>query len=547
MSSSRALWALSALAIVSVAAVTIDLATGDGGVRGTERLFRSFDVRAVEEIRWELDGARIVVGRRGEQFRLLEPRQGAVRASAIDAFFGALANVQPMRAGKEVGDVAAMTSVEVVAPGSTLRFSVALDESEQFAWIERSGRRFPVEAYVGRELTPRLEDLRARRPFGGLARYAPTGVAVEAGEGSVIIEGPPWQVLMGEPKGRLFADPEVVSEVERLLRGLSYQSFLESDESAGHRGYVRVRLGGTWQELFVLGPCDGGYRVSGEIGAGCVASEGMDRIFALMRRPGLVLDRHLVILASGSSVNGVRISRGEAELVVRRSSNWTAKGQQVDPSRVLAWLRRLDDLTGGEPVAVPSDLAPAYATVAIETDAGETYLLSFHRHRGRVWARRGNEPALWPILPAEEQIVQPAVEVFAGLEVIPFASADLVRAIGSGPDGTAEEVIRGELLGEWQVERGVLRRDVVRSLVSVVGYLHASESLASGAPAGPPERTVRLFFVESLTGSARAVVELRLWMRTDRSCLAQVGEARGTFVLAASDCAPLLGPWTGRR
>ena len=458
-----ALWVLTALAVVSVAAVSIDLATSDGGLATSRRLFPSFDADGVESIRWTEGDDELIVEREGDHFMIVAPRRGRARDAAIEAFLGAVEMVEPMRRMKD-GGPESLRSVEIRSGNERLNFEV---RSGDDGWLSYGGSQYRIPSYLARELDVDAEDLRARRPFAALGDADSTGFAIGGASESTIVEGPPWQVLHDAPKGRLFADPDAVATVARLLRGVSYSSFsADVDPDAPTTFYIRARVLGQWRELVGVGDCAGGYLVSSDVGTGCVERRLIDSVLELGERAGRLLDRHLVVPGRHGKVDGVRIVRGSGELVLRSGAGWTAEGKTLDPQQVLAWLRRLDDLIVGEPVPVPENLGAASAVVELELASAERFVLEFYDLGGRAFVRRAQEPALWPVSPEIETVVRPDVGAFSGMELIPYSSAELTRAVLRRDGAVVDEVVRGELLGDWTTPRPGqrVRPDAVRAL-----------------------------------------------------------------------------------
>jgi len=542
--SARQLWVLTVLALVAVAVASIDAATPAGGIV-EERLFPRFDAQDVVAIRWGQGEGALVVERGTQGLVITRPHAGPVRPAAIDAFFGAVAMLRPMRA-VGVDEAISLRSVEIDLGTRRLHFAVAT--GERVGWIEYAGTHYAIPLYLARELDLHADEIRATRPFAALGTAEASSVVV-GGEGeSTIVEGPPWQILYREPKGRLFADPDVVDEVLRLLRGISYRRFVAAaDPDAPASSYVKARVGVDWVAMEVIGRCDDGdYLVTSMLGAGCVGADAIDPILHWGRDGKRLLDRHLVVPGRHGEVATVRIARGGQELELRGGDGWRAGGQELEALQVLAWLRRFDDLVVGDPIPVPEIALEPRAAVDLELTDGSTLALRFMDVDGSPWVRRGDEPALWPVSKELDAVVRPDVSIFAGLELIDHSSMELTRAVARKSGAVVQDVVRGTLLSDWSTPVPGRRVDAaaVTALAHAVGYLHAESHLGPGE-LGDVATEIELHFEDALA-AVRQVVQLHV-ARGDAGCVATIGDSRERFALAASDCDALLGAWTRPR
>jgi len=535
------LWVLTILAVVSAAIASIDVASPDGGTALERRLFPRFDRQEVVAIHWGQGDDALVLERRGDALAITVPRSGTVRPAALDAFFGAIEVLRPMRV-LDGESTTRMRTVDIDLGSRHLRFAVSV--GDRAGQLDYAGSRYAIPRYLAEELDLHADDVRATRPFAAVGEDDASGFMIGGDAESTIVEGPPWLILYSDPKGRLFADPEVVQEIGRLLRGISYQGFVADDPDAPPRAYVKARVGVDWIEMVVIGSCDEGrYKVTSAIGTGCVLASAVDAI----RRLGLdgkrVLDRHLVVPGRQGEVASVRITRDERALELRGGDGWRVNGAEVEPIQVLSWLRRFDDLISGEPIAVPDAGLATRAVVTLELTDGSTVELRFVSWRGSVWVRRADEPALWPVSREVDEVVRADPSAFAGLELIEHASTELTRAVARRHGVVVHEVVRGVLLSDWSTPSPGRRVDAtaVSSLAHAVGYLHAERHLGAGE-LGDDATELELHFEDPLY-RVEQVARMRV-TRGDAGCIAVLEGTKERFLLGASDCNGLLGTWT---
>jgi hypothetical protein len=551
---------LSVIAAALAVVVIVDSGGQDGTVIESRRVVPGFRPSAAQRIIIEQSGGpATVIERGGDGFALTEPMQAPADAAAVDDLLGTLELLSFRRRGgapsAETGlsPPAATVTVEV-AGGGRFELGIGARAGElDRVWVSHDGASYLVDGYAARALVRSAEELRSRRPLP-FRRDQLTGIELHHGDTDLVLSGRPLAVHL-DGGGAVRAAPAAVDDLVDRLHELRFRRFAPAaGEPAPGALTVRVLGAAGPLRLAELGPCPGDPAlrlIESSAGPGCVAAAELEAIAARAEGGPELLDRALVY-RDGRSVTALAIEAGERDLRLEaRGRAWTVtedagEERRAEPEAIRDWLEELSDTVAGEPIpAAALEPGPPEATVEAGhgPDLRERITIHHLPDRGLV-ARRGNEPVFWPLSPDSVTELLPAGG-FRSRQLLTREPFGLRRVQASRGGRVLEELVRGELAGDWSAGDAAVISGTLEQLRPVVAGLRAERFARAGEATGlaSPRRVIEVE-LDPPPGAAEPLRHtIEVGASADEGCYARV-DGGTAAVLAEGDCQVLLGPWT---
>ncbi len=388
-------------------------------------------------------------------WRRTAPSPGAVEQAPIASLLATLRGARWHRSeARDPREDAVHLAIDHAGSRTELWIGRPIDSSEQ-AWIGIGKRRFLVDAWVARTLTPSPLDLAIRTPLAGIGNVDAYRVA-DLGLG-----GQPRAIAATPTTRGLVLDPGFVAELERSLAELA----IEADPvgPVAQIDGIEIAMAGTRVTLAKgLGHgCETRVYLAASTGDGCVALAKAEVVWGLVARlvspaPEAIASRALVPIG----VRTVTLVDGATLDVTRRP---TIDGGDVDAQQIAVLMTVLRSPVDGTDV-VTAPTSTRIGTLAIKTGGGDLIL---DLHANNLAMRRGEAVAL-----------RLSPEAFAILERGGAAYRD--RTPWSEDPTTIAEIAidavtyrRGAVLGEWtRVPAGPSDAASIDALVTALARPH---------------------------------------------------------------------------
>lgn len=446
-----------------------------------------------------------------------------------------------------------LATIELSCAGS--RILLALGASLRAGglhWLGRGDRAYLVERYRGEILARGLDELRSRDP---LPAGAETVELARAGR-ALSIAGAP-AVVRHRPGGAVVrVSAAAARELSTTLAALRLQRFLRpaarpQQPCAGCLA-VRATAAGRVHELRELGPCPGApslRAVASPLGPGCVEAGPLARLAGLVRAPRPLYDRRL--LAGGAAaLRELALARAGQQISLRRERGrlvvlWAGAASATEPSLADEFLAQIDEL----PERWLPD-APGGAQVATLTLAhGERSGAQRDRLRvlqpqvgGPLCAVRSGETGCWRLGAAADALLRVSAVLAleertrwihepTGLSAVAVEQGGAVR----------EQLVRGELVGDWLVRSPAGRRprsELLESLRQPLAQLRA-QRLAGGPECAQYRLATPRRSLVATFDDRGAEIEHRIELGAtapDGGCYARLDRAAAVHLLDAGLC-----------
>jgi len=453
----RGLAVLALIAGALLVVLVVDLFTR---ARPADRaLVPGFDEASVVRLGWTAHpvGPYLTVERaKGQPWRRTAPSQGAVEQTPIASLLATLRGARWHRSeARDPREDATHLAIDFERKRLELWIGRPIEDSEQ-AWIGIGERRYLVDAWVARALTPSPLDLSIRTPLSGIANvpeYTVDGVHIEGAPRRIAPHPKPSTVTTSY----LTLEPAFVDELERALATLAIDTL--PWQPAPHGEAMTIEMAGT--RVALGGPCDKRVYLSATTGDGCVPREQADAVRALVEKlhgpPAVIASRAPVPVG----IRWVTLVDGKKLDLEKRP---TIDGANANPQEVAALMTVLRSPVDAADV-VPAPTTEPIGALALVVQQGNGMVLALHP---------GN-------------LVQRAEEAVA-LRLAPEAFAILVRGASAYKEltpwreepTTIDEITidqttwkRGAVIGEWtRIPAGPSDAASIEALVRALAEPH---------------------------------------------------------------------------
>lgn len=388
-------------------------------------------------------------------WRRTAPSRGAVEQAPIASMLATLRGARWHRSeARDPREDAVHLAIDHAGTRTELWIGRPIDATEQ-AWIGIGDRRFLVDAWVARALTPSPIDLAIRTPLAGIANVDTYSVDGRS------LGGQPRAIAATQSTRGLVLDPGFVTELERALAELTIDADPVAPVTPISDG-IEIAMAGTKVTLAKApgSGCETRVYLAASTGDGCVALANAEVVWGLVARlanpAGAIASRALVPVG----VRVVTLVDGAALDVTRRP---TIDGADVDAEQIVALMTVLRSPVDGTDV-IPAPTGASIGTLGIKTGGGD---LVVDLYPSNVAMRRGEAVAL-----------RLSPEAFAILARGGAAYRD--RTPWSEDPTTIAEIAidavtyrRGAVLGEWtRVPAGPSDAASIDALVTALARPH---------------------------------------------------------------------------